>query len=699
MIKKNFFNPKSIAVVGASRKKTKLGFTILKNILDYNYKGKVYPVNPKTKKILGRVCYANISQIPIKIDLAILVIPAKIAPIILEECGRKKVPNVIIISAGFKEIGGEGIVLEKKICEITKKYKINLLGPNCLGILDSVNNLNASFAEGMIEKGKVAFMSQSGAICTAMLDWAHLNDIGFSRFISLGNKAGITEIDLMKFFARDKETKVVLAYLEEISYGQEFLRVAKKLTKKKPLIIVKAGKTREGQAAISSHTGSLAGRDEGVVAAFRQTNTIRANSLGDLFNLIKVFNKGIILRNNRIGIVANAGGPSVMTTDAISESSLRLAKFTSKTIRKLRENLPITANIYNPVDVVGDAMADRYELAMETVLKDKNVDALIVLLTPQTVTEIEKTARAIINNSKKFNKKLIVSSFIGGKKVKPGIELLQKNNIAHFEFPEETVETLNMLYRYCKDRSKKEIFPQVKLLRSQKDFIKGIVAKNIRRRFKQIDFLESLKILKYYGIMTAEYYLVTSKQEVKKSSQKLGYPVAMKIISNNIIHKTEVGGVEINIKNDKEAVSAYESIISNVKKEYPKAMINGVLIQPMIREGKEIIIGMKRDPQFGPLIMFGLGGIYVEVLKDVSFRVAPVAKEQAREIISEIKSFKLLRGIRGEKASDINSLVDLITKVSQLSLDIPEIKELDINPAFVLSKGQGYKVVDVRFII
>ncbi|MBT5503322.1 acetate--CoA ligase family protein [Candidatus Falkowbacteria bacterium] len=688
----SFFSPKSIAIIGASGEKQKLGYTILKNVIDYKFKGKIYPINLKSKAILGLKAFKSVKEIPGKVDLAVFVIPAPFVNSVLIECGEKGIHNAIIITAGFKEVGKQGQKMEEQLIATAKKYKINILGPNCLGLLDSTINLNASFAEGMISPGNVAFMSQSGAICTAMLDWARLKNFGFSRFISLGNKSGINENDLIEFFIKDKKTKVVLAYLEGFADGQKFMKLAKKLSAIKPLIIVKSGQSAEGQAAIASHTGSLAGANEAVNAAFTQTNTLRAEGLADLFNLIKLFSGDYQMVGNKVAIVANAGGPGVLTTDAIANSCLELVKFQKATTAKLKKELPSTANIHNPVDVIGDARADRYEVAIKSVLNDKGVDGLITILTPQTVTEINKTAEVIIEYSKK-TKKPIVTSFIGGQKVDSGIKLLEQNNVPHYLYPETAVRSLEKFYLYNKNNQTKQSFVKIQVSENKKNQIKKI----LNKADGSVDFQECEKILKAYDIPVINSGLATSSVEAGKFAEKFGYPIAMKVISKDIIHKSDAGGVKIKLQDKKQVMTAYNEILKNCKKYKKNAKIDGVLLQPMVKGGKEIIFGLKRDPQFGPLIMFGLGGVYVEVLKDVAFRLAPLSKQQAKKMVQEIKSYKLLTGVRGEKACNIDSIENTILKISQLAIDFSEIQEMDINPAFVGEKGLN--VVDVRILV
>ncbi|MFA5076480.1 MAG: acetate--CoA ligase family protein [Patescibacteria group bacterium] len=682
------FSPKSIAVIGASREKTKLGHTILVNILKYKYRGRVYPVNPGAKKILGLVCYPSVLTIKAEVDLAVVIVPSVVVPAVLVECGKKKITNVIVVSAGFKEIGGAGVELEEKIKQIAKDYDINLLGPNCLGILDSVSNLNASFADGMIQPGQVAFMSQSGAICTAMLDWAKLNKLGFSRFISLGNKAGVTENELLEFLASDRETDVILAYLEGIADGQKFLQLAKQITRHKPLIILKAGQSAQAQQAIASHTGSLAGADEAVSAAFKQAGVIRAYSLGDLFNYLKLFSSQPLPRGNRVAVVANAGGPAVMTTDAIAQSQLIMAKFSPATTKFLKKNLPTTANIHNPVDVVGDARADRYQVALKAVLADQAVDGVIVILTPQTVTEIAKTAQLIVELSKKYHKP-VVTSFIGGERVQTGIDILDQHGIPDYDYPEQAVRALGAMAEYNKTRKQEN---RKAKLRAMDPTVWHKIQKNLNRSKVQVAWQDAEEILQSYQIPLVKSAIANNPAAAQKIAQKFGYPVVLKVVAPKLIHKTDAGGVAVNLKTPIDVQSAFKRLNKIAKK-----FDGQILVQPMLLGAKEIIFGIKRDPQFGPLLMFGLGGIYVNILKDVTFRIVPIDQVEALKMIGEIRAFKLLQGARGEKGVNLKSIADISVKLGQLASDFPQIKEIDINPA--MATDRGCFAVDVRIMV
>jgi len=691
--------PKSVAVIGVSSNSKKIGHTIAKNILSHKFSGKVYLVNPSSKKILGKKVFSSVIDIPAKVDLAVISIPAAFTPRALEECGKKKIPYSIIISAGFSETGEEGRRLEEEILRISKKYSIGVLGPNCLGILNSENRLNASFARGMIRPGGIGFISQSGAICSAMLDWSHKNNLGFSKFISLGNTTALDEVDFMKYFENDPKTSVVLCYLEEIRSGKEFLESARLLAMKKPLIILKAGVTDEGKKAALSHTGSLAGDDTVVEAAFQEANIIRVRTLEDFFNMATIASCANSLKGNKIAVISNAGGPAVLTTDLVSQSFLQFAELKQETQKKLSNNLPKTANIKNPIDIVGDANAFRYETTLSSALTDTGVDACIVILTPQTVTEIDATAKVIIAASKKY-KKSVVATFIGGKKALSGVTLLAKKNIPVYEFPNQAVAALSALYKYVSNKNKQksmgsEQYKKIVVNTKEYNNFKNIFILLATHTLFQMSLKNSLEILKAYELPCVESFFAESAQDVEKINFE--YPLAAKIDSQDVVHKSDINAVVVNIKNKDEARVAFASIQKNVFSRMPQAKVAGVVFQPMAA-GFEVICGARRDPQFGPVVLAGIGGIYAEVFNDVSLRLAPVSRSDARELLSELHSYPILKGIRGKPSCDMESLVDIINKLSQIMIDFPEIMEIDLNPVMVGEAREGARIVDFRIV-
>lgn len=696
------FQPKGIAVIGASTHPGKLGYDVFSNLATLHYQGKLYPVNPAGGEILGQTVYKNLSEIKATIDLGIIIVPALFVTKVLDECGKQGIKNIIIISAGFKEIGAEGLKREKEIQKLIQKYKLNLIGPNCLGIINTYKNLNASFAEGMPAKGNIALVSQSGAMAVAITDWAYTHNLGFSKIISLGNKAGVSEIDLLEFLAKDKETKVILMYLESIENGQAFMQLAKKITNKKPVIIIKSGTSREGTKAISSHTGSLAGSNEAIKAAFKQSGILRADTIEDLFDYARAFSYQMPPKGKRIAIITNAGGPGIMATDSLEKRNLKLAELDPKRKKALAKVLPAAANLNNPIDLIGDALANRYEIALKSVLQDKNVDAVLVLLTPQTMTEEMKTAELIQKYNKKYPLKTILTCFMGGKNVAEAGQFLAQAKVPNFDYPDRAVKTLEKMYLFKALNAKKKTESWLKGGKKEvkvNEKIKENIRKKLKRNKGQIPINLALDLLKLYQIKVPQAEIASTAEEAIKIADKIGYPVVMKICSKEILHKTEAGGVRVSLKNAKEVQIAFKEILSSVRKYNPQAQIGGIFVQEMTTFGREVIIGMKRDAQFGPMMMFGLGGIYVEVLKDVTFRIAPLSRQDAQEMICEIKAIELLKGVRGEAPADLVKIAEVICSVSQMVIDFPEIQELDINPLIVREKGKEAVAIDVRMLV
>lgn len=688
----NFFKPKSVALIGASREEGKTGHSILANLINCSFPGKIFPVNPKSSEILGIKTFQSVENIDSETDLAIIVIPPKLISSVLDDCAKKDIKAAIVISAGFKETGAEGTRLESEITSKAKKLGIRLLGPNCLGLIDTNSMLNASFSKGMPPKGRIAFFSQSGALCTAILDWAIGANVGFSKFISLGNKADLSELDLLEYLADDDETSVILGYLEGIENGRLFMDIAKNAVKKKPVILIKAGGTGAGARAASSHTGTLAGSDKAFHAAFLQTGIIRAMSIEELFDYAILFAEQPLPQGNKLAIISNAGGPGIIAADSVENTKgIEMAQFSNDTIDNLRQKLPSTAGLFNPVDVIGDAKSDRYRDALEIVLKDSNVDAALILLTPQAMTDVDIIAQAVVQASANFDK-TIMTSFMGEASVRDAISFLQKNGIPNYPYPERGVRSFARMARYAEALN----LPEEKPIVFNVD--KGRAASILNRAAgagKTTILEEAKEIIEAYGFKTPKNILAETSNEAVNAAEKLGYPVVMKIASPDIIHKTEVGGVRVGLKDKKEVKAAFLEMTANAKKHMPNAIILGVNIQKMVK-GKEAILGMSHDRSFGPLIMFGLGGIYVEVMKDVSFRVAPLLPRDAQSMLEEVKGFPILKGVRGEEKSDINALIDAILRLSQLVTDFTEIIEMDINPLMVLPEGEGVLAVDVR---
>ncbi len=694
---KCLFNPSSVAVIGASPKKGKIGHDVLFNLKEYGYKGKIYPINPKDAEVMGEKCYPSVLDVKEDIDLAVFAIPAAAVIEVMKECGKKGIGAAIVITAGFKETGPEGKKLELELAAVAKEHNIRVLGPNCLGFISSTAHLNASFAAVSPLPGDIAFFSQSGALCSAILDWAVKEKIGFSKFISIGNKADISETDLLKSLGDDPDTKVVLGYIEDVKDGKEFMRVAREVTAKKPVIICKSGGSKAGAKAASSHTGSLAGSDAAFDAAFAQTGIIRAETIEDLFDYAVAFSYQKLPQGPNLAIITNAGGPGIIAVDAVERSKYaKVASLSKETTDYLRGALPKTAALNNPVDVIGDADDQRYKIAVGALLKDPGVDGLIVILTPQSSSRIKETADVLVSHR---DGKPIFSSFIGGKLVDKGVTILQDNKIPNYRFPERAISSFDIMVKHknMTDLPKES----VKAFQVDKDKVKKIIDEAIKAGQKEIPEYMARDIIESYGFRIPKSTLAKDAAVAVAAADKTGYPVVMKIASPDILHKSDVGGVKVGLKDASQVEAAFNEMVKKAKAAVPNANILGVLIQEMAVGGKEVILGMTRDPQFGPMLMFGLGGIYVEVLKDVAFRIAPITPREAGEMIDSIKSVALLKGARGEKPADIDSIKEGLLRLSQMVTDFPMIKELDINPLKVFAAGDkgGSIAIDARISI
>ncbi len=692
------FKPKNVAIIGASRNEESVGHACLRNIINAEFKGKIFPVNPNADTLLGLKVYSSILDIPDNVDLAVIAIPSRFIPKTLEQCGQKKVKAIITISAGFKETGKEGAALEREIVGICKKYNMPMLGPNVLGLINVKTRLNASFGPTMPEPGHIGFISQSGALGSGILDWAGDQQVGMSKFISIGNKAMIDEIDIIEYLGEDSKTKVILVYIESIADGKRFCEIARKVTKKKPVIIIKGGRSEEGAKAASSHTGSLAGSYIAYVTAFKQSGVLVADTAQQLFDYAFVFQNESLPKSNQVAVVTNAGGPGILAADAISRTGLVLSQFQPNTIEKLRQVLPSTANFYDPVDVIGDARADRYEDAMDIVMCDPNVDNLLVLLTKQAMTQPIETAEAILRITKKHHKKPVVTSFIGGSDIAKANQLFIKHDIPYYDFPFRAVQALAVLNDYAeysrKPRPKKTVFKDTKPELVEEIFTK---VRSDGRLTLLAD--EATEVIRAYGINANRAIIAHSIEEAIEAADNLGYPVVLKIASPEIVHKTDIGGVKLNLKTPKEVRQAFEEIMDNGRKYGGGAKLYGASVQYMAPVGRELIIGMSRDVQFGPLVMFGLGGIFVNFLKDIAFRLAPFNMEDAIQMIGETKAAILLRGVRGEKPRDIPAIADALTRIGKLVTDFPEILEMDINPLFAYGLGKGIIALDNKITL
>lgn len=696
------FSPQSVAVVGASTTPGKVGHDIFVNILQGDYQGTLYPVNPRARYIRSVKAYPSISELPEPVDLAIIVLPPKAALGAVGEAAEKGIKGIVIVSAGFREVGGDGRRIEDEIVAKCQEAGIRMVGPNCLGVINpnpSVR-LNASFSTHMPAFGHISFISQSGALCTAVLDFAAERDFGFSKFVSIGNKADVDEQELLLFLHQDTETDVIMVYLEEISHGPEFIKTAKHITsghRPTPILVIKSGRTAAGRRAAASHTGSLAGSDAIYDAIFEQTGIIRADSIEDLFNYAAAFSCKKVPAGNRVGIVTNAGGPGIVATDMTVSSGLELAKFGPNTIETLESHLPPTANVHNPVDVIGDAPEDRYENALLAVIKDDGVDGAIVILTPQSMTNVLGTAQVIARISMNTSKP-ILCCFMGVIDVSAGVNHLQEQRLPVFRFPEHAAQAFGALYQYSRWVNRR-FLDEFKLIHD-KDRASEIIKSVLDQGRPSMGASEGEQLLECYGFKTLPSKLAKTKEEAGEFAESIKAPVALKIVSPQILHKSDVGGVVLNVNDGKTAIEEFEAITRRALEHVPNAIIDGVLVQQMAaQEGQEIILGMNRYPLYGPLLMFGLGGIFVEVFRDVVFRVAPIGRNEAHGMVNGIKGAKILQGYRGKPVLDVETLERSLVSLSAMVMDHPEIHELDINPLMVYEKGKGAVVADCRIIL
>ncbi len=691
------FYPKSIALIGSSSKPQSVGNDILKNLLYQGYQGKIYPINPSSQEILGEKCYASILEVESEVELAIIAVPSKLVLKVLKELGYKGVKAVIIISSGFKETGNSS--LEDEVIALCREYNITLIGPNCLGVISPEINMNASFASIMPEFGNIAFLSQSGAICTAILDYAPSLGIGFSKFVSLGNKALVDEAELLEYLYNDKNTKVIALYLEELSNVKNFLKVAQKITSSinpKPIIVLKSGKTKEGASASASHTGSLAGSDQGYQALFDQAGIVRANTISEFFNYLSIFSKMKLPKGDRVCIITNAGGPGVLTADSIIENGLNLSILSDDTIDKLKQDLAINSNLSNPIDILGDARSDRYKKALEIVVEDEGVDNIVVLMTPQSMTEPVETSQAIVYISNNTDKS-IIAVYMGQDQLSKGIDILKDNNIPYTNFPEEAILSLSKLISTKINHTEHEL--EVKdFVIAEKSEIQSILNGYQKENHLQIPEFEAVPILKKYGFDTLDYKIATNEDEAFIITKQIGKTVVMKVVSEDILHKTDFGGVILNVT-EYNAKESYNKILDNIKNNAPNARIQGVLIVEMLdlEEGSEFIVGCSTDPNLGHLLMVGYGGVFVEVFKDIAFGVPPLRLVDINNMINSLKSKAILDGIRGQLPLNKELLIETLARLSQLLIDFPMIEELDINPLFVTSNE--VKVLDARILL
>jgi acetyl coenzyme A synthetase (ADP forming)-like protein len=705
-------SPKSVAVIGASTTPGKVGHDIFVNILKGGFTGTLYPVNPTARSISSVRAYPSIKDVPDQVDLGIIILPPKAALQSIQDAVAQGVKGIVIVSAGFREVGPEGRELEDRIVSVCREAGVRLIGPNCLGVINPLPaiRLNASFSARMPKAGNISFISQSGALCTAVLDFAADRNFGFSKFISIGNKADVDELDLLRYLHQDHDTEVILLYIEELRRGPEFIEAVKEITcgdyRPKPVLVIKSGRTSAGAQAAASHTGSLSGTEGVYNAIFQQAGIIRVDSIDELFDFATAFayknesELGKLRRKvpagNRVAIVTNAGGPGIVATDMTMFSGLELARFKDETIETLASHLPSTANLKNPVDVIGDATTERYENALGAVIRDEGVDGALVILTPQSMTDVLGTAEAIARIARKSFKP-ILCCFMGVIDVSAGVKYLQDHGIPVYKFPENAAKAFGALYRYSNWLNRQRLAQYH--LTFDRERAAQIIKDCLARGKTRLGELDGIGILESYGFKVLPTQLAQSADEAAAIATEMGFPVVMKVVSEQILHKSDAGGVMVGLQTPEEARQAFDAIVSRGRAYKADAVIEGVLVQRMAPAGTEIIMGLNRYPVFGPLLMFGIGGIFVEVFQDVTFRLAPIGRNEARRMVRQIKGYKLLQSFRGRPKGDIETVEKCLVGLSNLAMNHPEIVELDINPLLVHAEGQGATAADCRMIL
>jgi acetyltransferase len=695
-----FFQPGSVALIGATENPGSVGRTVLWNLLSTPFGGTVYPVNPKRASVLGIRAYPNVGAIPEKVDLAVVTTPAKAVPGIIRECVQAGVRAAIVISAGFKELGPVGLALETQVLEEARKGDLRIIGPNCLGLMSPLTGLNATFARGIALQGNVGFISQSGALCTAVLDWSFREQVGFSAFVSIGSMADVGWGDLIDYLGHDPRTHSILIYMESIGDARSFLSAAREVSLSKPIIVIKPGRTAAAAKAAASHTGSLTGSDEVLEAAFRRSGVLRVNNISDLFYMAEVLARQPRPAGPKLSIITNAGGPAVLATDALVTEGAEVSELSAETMESLNKVLPAAWSRNNPVDILGDAEPERYAKALEIVAKDPNADGMLVILTPQSMTDPTRTAECLKPYAK-IEGKPVIASWMGGTEVAAGEQVLNRAGIPTFSYPDTAARAFVYMWRNTynlKGLYETPVAPLTEETEADRRKAESII-QTVRKSGRTIlTEFESKQLLSTYGIPTVETLVATNVEEAAGLAKKIGFPVVLKLYSETITHKTDVGGVQLNLRTEEAVRNAFQAIETSVREKVGIEHFQGVTVQPMIKlDGYEVIIGSSNDPQFGPVLLFGMGGQLVEVFKDRALALPPLTTTLARRMMEQTKIYKALKGVRGRKPVDLAGLEQLLVRFSQLVAEQRWIKEIDINP--LLASPERLVALDARVVV
>lgn len=694
------FEPASVAVIGASNRPGTVGANLFRNVLRAGYQGVVYPVNPSWKSVSGVRCYRSVADLPETPELAVVIVPAPKVAEVVEELGRAGTQGAVVISAGFREVGGEGVAMEDHLIEIGRRHRMSLVGPNCFGVLntDPAVSLNATFSASLPSQGNIGFVSQSGALCAGILQYALAERIGFSRFVSVGNRSGVDENDLLHSLGRDPATQVILLYIESLANGRGFLEAAREVTEHKPVLVIKSGRTPAGERAARSHTGSLAHSRQDALfdSLFEQAGALRADTIGDLFRMAKIFSTRLRLEGPRLAILTNSGGPGIVAADACARYGLELPAPAPALRDRLAGLMSSSAALGNPIDMTADAQPPAYRAALELLLASPQTNGALVIATPIGESTGRAVAEAIVAARGK-SKKPVVACMFGLTDLTQEAQFLEVNRVPTFTFPEEAVAGLANLARYhawwTRPRTEVRSFPV--------DRAEAAAALALGRKWgtSVLPEFAARRLLAAYGIPVAKARRVTDVEAAVQAATEIGFPVALKVASPEISHKTDVGGVALGLEDPAALRAAWRAMAERLRTRAPSARIEGFEVEEMVRGGKEVLIGIQRDPGFGPIVVFGLGGIYVEVLKDVTFRLAPIRPLSAVHMVASVRGFPILGGVRGEMPSDLTALYEVLERVGQMAVEQPEVLELDINPLIVLAAGHGVRAVDARVVL